>query len=121
MALGFDTIRSKDVSVVFCRGRIVFGIEEDEFRQAILELLNHSKRIVLNLSWVVHIDSAGIGALVSSFVSARNRGAEIKLADLSPNVRRVLSVTNVIRLFEIYDSTETAINSFPHLPKAAAG
>jgi|SRR5581483_3701863 anti-anti-sigma factor len=121
MALIFDISKIQGITVIRCRGRIVFGVEDDELRRVILEALNHTNRIVLNLSWVAHIDSSGLGALVSLFVSARNRRAQIKLAALSANARLVLSVTKVNQLFEIYDSTEAAINSFACLPEAAAG
>ena len=121
MPLKLDVSRTEDTAVVRCRGRIVFGEEADELRRVVLGLLNETKRIVLNLAWIVHIDSSGLGTLVASFISARNRGAEIKFAALSPKARRVLTSTHVDRLFEVYDSTEEAINSFHPQPEAAAG
>ena len=121
MALQLDVSRSNEVAVVRCRGRIVFGEESDDLRAVLLELLHESKQIVLNLAWVAHIDSSGLGVLVSSFISARHRGAEIKFAGLSPTARRVLTNTHVDQLFEIYDSTEEAVNSFQSQPRAATG
>ena len=120
MALKLDISKTKDVAVVQCRGRIVFGEEADELRAVILGLLKETQRIVLNLLWIEHIDSSGVGTLVASFISTRNRSAEIKFAALSPKVRQVLRTTNVDRFFEIYDSSEEAIKSFHH-PEAAAG
>jgi anti-sigma B factor antagonist len=121
MALNLDVSRTDDIAVVRCRGRIVFGVEADELRRVVLGLLNETKRIVLNLAWIGHMDSSGLGTLVASFISASNRGAEIKFACVSPEVRRVLTSTNVNRLFEVYDSTEEAIKSFHPHPEAAAG
>ena len=121
MALKMDVSRIEDIAVVRCRGRIVFGQEADELRRIVLGLLNETKRIVLNLTWVAHIDSSGLGTLVASFVSARNRGADIKFAALSSRARTVLRITNVGRLFEIYESTEEAVKSFNSEPEAAAG
>jgi len=121
MALKMDVLRVGDIAVVRCRGRIVFGQEADELRRVILGLLNETKRIVLNLTWVAHIDSSGLGTLVACFVSARNRGAEIRFAALSSRARTVLRITNVGRLFEIYESSEEAIKSFPSQPEAATG
>ena len=122
MTLNLDVSRTEDIAVVRCRGRIVFGEEADELRRVVLSLLNETERIVLNLGWIGHIDSSGLATLVASFISARNRGAEIKFAALSPQARRVLTITHVDRLFEVYDSTEEALKSFhlPH-PEAAAG
>jgi anti-sigma B factor antagonist len=105
MALNLDVSRSENIAVVRCRGRIVFGEEADELRRVVLGLLNETKRIVLNLAWIEHIDSSGVGTLVASFISARHRGAEIKFAALSPRARRVLTSTNVDQLFEVYDCT----------------
>src|SRR6266478_2845449 len=112
MDLKLDVSRTDDIAVVRCRGRIVFGEEADEVRRVVLGLLNETKRIVLNLAWIGHIDSSGLGTLVASFISARNRGAEIKFAALSPEARRVLAISNVDRLFVVYESTEKAIESF---------
>jgi anti-sigma B factor antagonist len=121
MVLNLDVSRTDDIAVVGCRGRIVFGEETDELRRVVLGLLNETKRIVLNLAWIGHIDSSGLGTLVASFISARNRGAEIKFAALSPEARRVVTTTHVDRLFEVYDSTEEAIKSFCPHPETAAG
>jgi anti-sigma B factor antagonist len=121
MALNLDVSRGRNVAVVRCRGRIVFGEEADQLRCVVLNLLKETPRIVMNLAWVDHIDGCGLGTLVASFISARNRDAEIKLAGLSPTARRVLMATNVDRLFKVYDSTERAIRSFRPYPEAVAG
>lgn len=121
MALNLDITRTEDIAIVRCRGRIVFGEEADELRRVVLSLLNETKRIILNFAWVGHIDSCGVGTVVASFISARHRGAEIKLAALSPVAMRVLTTTNVDRLFQVYRSNEEAINSFRPRPEAAAG
>jgi anti-sigma B factor antagonist len=121
MALNLDVSRTEDIAVVRCRGRIVFGEDADELRRVVLGLLNETQRIVLNLAWIEHIDSSGLGTLVASFISARHRGAEIKFAALSPRARRAMTSTNMDQLFEVYDSTEEAIRSFRSHPNAAAG
>lgn len=121
MALNLDISRAGDIAIVRCRGRIVFGEEADELRGAVLSLLKETKRIILNFAWVGHIDSSGLGTVVASFISARHHGAEIKFAALSPGAKQVLTSTHVDRLFEIFDSNEEAVRSFPPQPEAAAG
>ena len=121
MALNLDISRTDDTVVVQCRGRIVFGEESDEFRHVILGLMKETQRIVLNLASTDYLDSSGLGTLVASFISARHRGAEIKLAAPSPRARQLLTDMKVDRLFEIYDSSEEAIKSFHPQPEAAAG
>jgi len=121
MALNLDVSRTKDIAIVRCRGRIVFGEEADELRWVILGLLKETKRIVLSLAGIEYIDSSGLGMLVASFISARHRGAEIKLAALGPKARQLLTTTRVEHLFEVYDSADEAIRSFHAHPEAAAG
>ncbi|HXY48346.1 MAG TPA: STAS domain-containing protein [Terriglobales bacterium] len=121
MALKLDLSRTKDIVVIRGRGRIVFGEEADELRRVILGLLNETHRIVVNLAGIESIDSSGLGVLVASFISARNRGAKIKFAALSTQVRGVLTTTKIDRFFEIYDSSQEAIESFYPDPEAAAG
>jgi anti-sigma B factor antagonist len=121
MALDLEVSRTKGIAVVRCRGRIVFGKEADELRRVILGLLKESQRIVLNFAWVEYIDSGGLDTLVASLISARHGGAEIKLAALGPRVRQVLATARVDQLFELYDTADDAIKSFPPYPEAAAG
>jgi anti-sigma B factor antagonist len=121
MALNLDISRTNDIAIVRCRGRIVFGEETDELRRVILGLLKETQRIVLNLAWIEYIDSSGLGVLVASFISARHRGAEIKLAALGPRARQLLTTARVDTLFELYGSADEAIRSFDTHPEAAAG
>ena len=106
MTLTLDISRTDDIVLVRCSGRLVFGKEADELRRVVLEELNKNKRIILNLSSVEYIDSSGLETLIASFISARNRKAEIKFAALPPGVRRVLKITKVDELFEVHASTE---------------
>src|SRR5215469_829093 len=93
MMLTLDISTTDRIVVVQCSGRIVFGEEADELRRVVLGLLKESERIILNLAAVTYIDSSGLETLVASFISARNRRAEIKFAALPPAVRRVLTIT----------------------------
>ena len=72
MVLHLDVSKTNEIAVVQCR----VGEEADEMKRVILDLLNETHRIVLNLLWIEHIDSTGLGTLVRSFISARDRGAE---------------------------------------------
>ena len=80
-------------------------------------LLNDSRQMVLDLGEITHIDSGGLGTLVSLYASARKVGGEIKLARLGDHARELLQITRVVTLFEIFDTVEDAIASFR---KAAA-
>jgi anti-sigma B factor antagonist len=102
------------VSVLDLEGRIVLGEESGALRERVKSMLNENrKRIILNMGNVSYIDSAGLGALVASFTSAKNQGANLKLVNLGSKFREVLQVTKLLTVFDVYDSEQAAIASFP--------
>jgi anti-sigma B factor antagonist len=102
------------VSVLDLEGRIVLGEESSALREQVKSLLGQErKRIVLNMGNVSYIDSAGLGALVASYTSAKNQGALLKLVNLGQKFREVLQVTKLLTVFEVYDTEGAAISSFP--------
>ena len=102
------------VSVLDLEGRIVLGEESSALRERVKNLLGQDhKKIVLNMGNVSYIDSAGLGALVASYTSAKNQGAILKLVNLGGKFREVLQVTKLLTVFEVYDTEAAAISSFP--------
>lgn len=102
------------VSVLDLDGRIVLGEESGALRERVKSLLGENrKRIILNMGNVSYIDSAGLGALVASFTSAKNQGASLKLVNLGSKFREVLQVTKLLTVFDVYENEQAAIASFP--------
>jgi anti-sigma B factor antagonist len=102
------------ISVLDMEGRIVLGEESSALRERVKNLLGQDhKKIVLNMGNVSYIDSAGLGALVASYTSAKNQGAMLKLVNLGSKFREVLQVTKLLTVFEVYDNEAAAIASFP--------
>lgn len=112
MALKITTRAEKDVTVVMCNGRIVFGEESSQLREQIKTLLGQTKKIVLNLGGVSYIDSGGLGILVALYTTARSSGGDIKLANLTQRVGDILQITKLSTIFEVYEGEQKAINSF---------
>ena len=102
------------VSVLDLEGRIVLGEESSALRERVKTLLGQDrKRLILNMGQVTYIDSAGLGALVAAYTSAKNQGAMLKLVNLGSKFREVLQVTKLLTVFEVYDTEQAAISSFP--------
>lgn len=121
MELRLHVARQANVAVIRCLGRIVFGQEADELRLTVLSLLKETNRVVLQVADIQQIDSEGLAALVGLFISARNRGGELKLAELSPKSRDLLRVTRLDEIFGTYKSVDQAIASFHRVKAVAAG
>ena len=67
-----------------------------------------AQRVVLDMSGVSFLDSAGVGALVSLFVSRRNQGKEFGLAALAPQAVAVVTVAGLQNLLPIYKTVAEA-------------
>ncbi|HXX14831.1 MAG TPA: STAS domain-containing protein [Candidatus Eremiobacteraceae bacterium] len=64
--------------------------------------------VIMDLSGVTFLDSAGVGALVSLFVSRRNQGKVFALAALQPQSTAVVTVAGLQNLLPIYKTVEEA-------------
>ena len=69
-------------------------------------------KMLINLGQVTTIDSSGVGELVSAFTTATNRGGKLKLVNLPPKVNDILQITQLITVFEVFESEDEAIKSF---------
>jgi len=102
-----------DVLKVSLDGRLVAACSE-EFKELISNHLNDNRNLLFDLTKMNHIDSSGLGALVFILQKAMAQGGAVKLACLQARPRIVFDITKVYRVFEIFDSVESALKSFPH-------
>jgi anti-sigma B factor antagonist len=109
LKLSLDVQEIEEVKVVYCRGRITYREEATALSDLIIGSLDHPSQIVLEVSGVEMIDSAGLGELVVAFMWAQARGCAIKIAGPAKCVREVLELTNLTAVFEIYATLEDAI------------
>jgi anti-anti-sigma factor len=65
--------------------------------------------VILDFSDVPYVDSAGLGSLVSAFISRQKAGRRIVLSGINPRVQKLLEITRVQELFLIFPSPEEAI------------
>ena len=101
-----------DVVVIEIKGKILMG-KDIEIKKKINELVERKAlSIVVNLAQVPYIDSSGLGELASSHSSIYNLGGQIKLAGLNEKVRRLVEISMLHTVFEIFKSEEDALRSF---------
>ncbi|MFQ5737804.1 MAG: STAS domain-containing protein, partial [Acidobacteriota bacterium] len=114
---------AEDVAIVDLQGRLVTGGADEMLRKAMNQLIvEGKKRILLNLSRVSWIDSAGIGELIASIKLAKRFGASVKLLRVGDRVKHVLSISKLLPLLDVYENEKEALGSFGGeipLPEAA--
>ncbi|HEY1469180.1 MAG TPA: STAS domain-containing protein [Candidatus Acidoferrum sp.] len=72
-----------------------------------------AQHLILDMSGVTFLDSAGVGALVSLFVNRRNHGKTFALANLAPQSSAVVTVAGLQNLLPIYKTVEEAMDKKP--------
>ena len=113
MAIKTSTRQIDNVVIVDTIGELRLGEGTNVLRRVISELLEDDyKSILLNLRDVRHIDSAGVGELMSCYTSVQNRGGQLKLMNLSKNVHNLLMITKLYTIFEVAEDEPSAIASF---------
>lgn len=80
----------------------------DEFQQQLDRAISSQQHlaVLVDMNRVEFIDSAGIMALIHGFRQARNTGRRFGLCSLNPSVRIIFELTQLDRIFEIYENLE---------------
>jgi len=68
--------------------------------------------IVFDFSQVTQIDSAGVDMLLHCMEQAMKRNGDLKLAAVPPSSAVILELTRVDRLFEVFETSSEAVDSF---------
>lgn len=76
--------------------------------------LMHAGRyhLLLDLTRVRYVDSAGLGELVQAYAAVKVRGGALKLLNVSRRLRELLVVSRLLTVFDAYDNEAEAIASF---------
>ncbi len=100
----------KGTTIVDVVGQIDLG-SSPALRKTLLESLNGTKSVAINLSAVKYIDSSGIASLVEVLREARNSNKRLVLFGLTGAVLKVLQLTRLTGVFEICETEEQALDA----------
>ncbi len=101
------------ITILDLKGRLTATDGDLLLRDQVAHLLccGHRK-LVLNLAGVSNVDSAGLGAIVSSHVLVGRQGGQLKLLDPQTRLHQKLVITQLLNVLEILDSEHEAMGSF---------
>lgn len=120
MALEVSSQSVGEVTLVRCVGRIAVGEEAEALQRELKEFQKTSKFFVLNLREVNFLDSSGMGILVRFAGTLRAAHGGMKLCNVSEPLLKVLKLTKLDNVLEIYEHELEAVNAFYHQKKQAA-
>lgn len=108
-----DVRQVEDVIILDMEGRLTAGTGDRVLREAMNQLVADDwKKILLNLSEVRKIDSAGIGELMASIKLARRFSCDARLLNVKGQVLQILELSQLLPLLDVFQDEEEAVSSF---------
>ena len=85
---------------------------EADLKDAVRRQLDAGRRhLVLDLASVPYVDSCGLGTMVQSYVSARRAGGSVRLLNVTPRVRHLLTIARLLTVFDFYRPDVRAVGA----------
>jgi anti-sigma B factor antagonist len=101
-----------DVTVFVPEGRIDTQAATDMDQALQAAMAGGSNKIVVDMSGVEYISSAGLRTLAAVLVKSRAEGGDMKLAALNTRVTRVFRIIGFDVLMSVHDTPEAAVADF---------
>lgn len=83
-----------------------------DFKSEMAKILKPGAKIVLDMSKVKFVDSSGIGGLLSCVNNLSCSDAELKLSNITVQVRNLFELVRVHRFLNVFNTSEEAVRSF---------
>ena len=105
--------RIGDVTILQLIGRLELEDGDTLLRDTINVLVAAGRvKLVLDMKEVTRLDSAGIGMLVSKFLTAKRNGGSLKILNPTARTDHLMEITKLTTIFEIFDNEDAAVRSF---------
>jgi len=111
--MNINMVEKNEIVMIFIKEERLDAHNSNDLNSAVKDLFESGKKnILVDLREVRFIDSSGLGALVSGFKNAITQQGVLKLSTLQPQVESMFELTRLHRVFEIFATTDDALDSF---------
>lgn len=83
-----------------------------EVQQKILEASVNSNNVIIDLTKVDFVSSAGLRVLLMAYRQIKAKSGKVVLVGVSEEITEVMSMTGFVNFFEIVDTVNNALNTF---------
>jgi anti-sigma B factor antagonist len=99
-------------TVLELSGRLVLGDGDEPLRGRVRDLMQRgATHVMLNMTDVTYIDSAGVGALVGVSLSARHQGRMLTLVNPSKRLQELLAIARLQQVVRVCESESQALEA----------
>jgi anti-sigma B factor antagonist len=101
------------VTIVTLSGDLVIGDAEAAFKKTVSRLLEEGKvQLVVDCAGLRYVDSSGLGSLVRALTTSQHEGGGTRLLYVPPTLRKLLELTRLDSVFEMFEARDAAVSSF---------
>lgn len=114
------TYDRRDAAVVVTVSGSIDTLTSGSLAESLAEQIETgARRLVLDMSGVDYISSAGLRSLLAAVKLARRQGGDFRLAEVDQLVLKVLTLSGFTSILKLYDDVGQAVASFAHQPPGA--
>ena len=111
--MNFKHDQQGDFDVISIKGKIMGGDDFAELDDKLFSLIGRGrKKVIIDLSSCDWINSTGLGRLIHHSTTFKNSGGEMKLANLTDKIDKIITITRLTEVFDVSDSVEDAKSKF---------
>jgi anti-sigma B factor antagonist len=112
MSLTIHQRTSDNVEILKLTGRLTLGEGGSALRGKVREAVERAGDLLVDLSGVTYIDSAGLGELVAGYAAMTASGRRMKLLRPHRRVDSMLQMTKLYTTFEVFEDEHAALASY---------
>ncbi len=102
-----------EVAILTLKGDLLGEPDTANFRDKIHSLVNDEvKKVVIDLGGVNYMNSSGLGTIIAALTTMRNASGELRLARVGKKVQNLFVITQLVKVFDTYETVDRAIASF---------
>jgi anti-sigma B factor antagonist len=108
--VNLSTRQAGNATIVDVNGDVTL-YNAPELRAMLVEIMKekHAPRVIVNLTGVKYIDSAGVASLVEGLKLSRELNTGFALFGLQRSPRQVLELTHLVKVFSIFETEPEAL------------
>jgi anti-sigma B factor antagonist len=102
-----------DLTILDLSGKILGGAESDSLRRELDRAIGRGDwKLLINLTDVPWMNSAGLGILLSAYSRMKDRGGKLRFFGVGERVRGILKTTKLLTVLDVLDDEESGIQGF---------
>jgi anti-sigma B factor antagonist len=109
-----------DITGVSCSGRFTLGTRLSETEALMHSLIeNGTRKLVLDLTHVDFVDSAGLGIIMRVFGEIGQRGGQFRIAGAHQQVQRLFEITHTAAILSVDPDLVTSVKKLQNAQAAS--